>query len=225
MHVILADSNELVRVGMRTILSTQTAFKIVGEARNKEELIQIVKNFGAAVILIDYTSPGFDIDVIPKILAFQPAAKFLAITPDQSAQTLVNALRSGVKSYVKKDCELSEIISAVEETGKGNKFFCGQILETIQRASIDVNDIDFESFSCEAVIVSERENEIIVLIAEGMTNAQIAEYLFLSNHTINTHRKNIMAKLGVKNTAGIVMYAVKTNLVSPNKFLFAAELN
>ena len=225
MHVILADSNDLVRVGMRTILSTQTAFKIVGEARNKEELIQIVKNFGAAVILIDYTSPGFDIDVMPKILAFQPAAKFLAITPDQSAQTLVNALRSGVKSYVKKDCELSEIISAVEETGKGNKFFCGQILETIQRASIDVNDIDFESFSCEAVIVSERENEIIVLIAEGMTNAQIAEYLFLSNHTINTHRKNIMAKLGVKNTAGIVMYAVKTNLVSPNKFLFAAELN
>jgi len=224
-HVILADSNDLVRVGMRTILSTQTAFKIVGEARNKEELIQIVKNFGAAVILIDYTSPGFDIDVIPKILAFQPAAKFLAITPDQSAQTLVNALRSGVKSYVKKDCELSEIISAVEETGKGNKFFCGQILETIQRASIDVNDIDFESFSCEAVIVSERENEIITLIAEGMTNAQIAEYLFLSNHTINTHRKNIMAKLGVKNTAGIVMYAVKTNLVSPNKFLFAAELN
>jgi DNA-binding NarL/FixJ family response regulator len=224
-HVILADSNDLVRVGMRTILSTQTAFKIVGEARNKEELIQIVKNFGAAVILIDYTSPGFDIDVMPKILAFQPAAKFLAITPDQSAQTLVNALRSGVKSYVKKDCELSEIISAVEETGKGNKFFCGQILETIQRASIDVNDIDFESFSCEAVIVSERENEIIVLIAEGMTNAQIAEYLFLSNHTINTHRKNIMAKLGVKNTAGIVMYAVKTNLVSPNKFLFAAELN
>lgn len=225
MHVILADSNDLVRVGMRTILSTQTAFKIVGEARNKEELIQIVKNFGAAVILIDYTSPGFDIDVIPKVLAFQPAAKFLAITPDQSAQTLVNALRSGVKSYVKKDCELSEIISAVEETGKGNKFFCGQILETIHRASIDVNDIDFESFSCEAVIVSERENEIIVLIAEGMTNAQIAEYLFLSNHTINTHRKNIMAKLGVKNTAGIVMYAVKTNLVSPNKFLFAAELN
>lgn len=225
MHVILADSNDLVRVGMRTILSSQTAFKIVGEARNKEELIQIVKNFGAAVILIDYTSPGFDIDVIPKVLAFQPAAKFLAITPDQSAQTLVNALRSGVKSYVKKDCELSEIISAVEETGKGNKFFCGQILETIHRASIDVNDIDFESFSCEAVIVSERENEIIVLIAEGMTNAQIAEYLFLSNHTINTHRKNIMAKLGVKNTAGIVMYAVKTNLVSPNKFLFAAELN
>ncbi len=69
----------------------------------------------------------------------------------------------------------------------------------------------------------ELENEIIVYIAEGQTNAQIAENLFLSNHTVNTHRKNIMAKLGVKNTAGIVMYAVKTQLVSPNKFLFANQ--
>lgn len=225
MRVILADSNDLIRVGLRTILNTHGGFEIVGEAKDKEELIQQVKIFGASVILIDYTSPGFDIDIIPKILSINKDVKFLAVTPEQSAQTLVNALRSGVLSYVKKDCDLTEIINAVEETGRGNKFFCGQILETIQRASIDVNDIDFESFSCEPVIVSERENEIITLIAEGLTNGQIAVQLFLSNHTINTHRKNIMAKLGVRNTAGIVMYAVKTNLVSPNKFLFASESN
>ena len=225
MHVILADSNDLVRVGIRTILNSHGGFKIVGEAKENQELIQQVKNFGASVVLIDYTSPGFDIDVIPKVLTINKDVKILAITPEQSAQTLVYALRSGVISYVKKDCDLAEIINAVEETGRGNKFFCGQILETIQRASIDVNDIDFESFSCEPVILSIRENEIIILISEGLTNGQIAEQLFLSNHTINTHRKNIMAKLGVKNTAGIVMYAVKTNLISPNKFLFAAEVN
>jgi DNA-binding NarL/FixJ family response regulator len=148
----------------------------------------------------------------------------LAITPEQSAQTLVDALRSGITSYIKKDCDISEIVNAVSETAYGNKFFCGQILEAIQKANIDVNDLDFDSFTCEAVILSERENEIIVLIAEGNTNEQIAEQLFLSKHTVNTHRKNIMAKLGVKNTAGIVMYAVKTNLVSPNKFLFAPSL-
>ncbi len=225
MHVILADSNDLVRVGLRTILNSHGGFKIVGEAHDKEELLEQVKNFGAAVILIDYTSPGFDIDIIPKVLSQNKLVKFLAITPEQSAQTLVDALRSGVISYVKKDCDLAEIINAVEETSRGNKFFCGQILETIQRASIDVNDIDFDSFSCEPIILSERENEIIILIAEGLTNGQIAEQLFLSNHTINTHRKNIMGKLGVKNTAGIVMYAVKTDLVSPNKFLFAADSN
>ena len=126
-------------------------------------------------------------------------------------------------SYVKKDCDVGEILNAVKETGRGNKFFCGQILETIQRASIDVNDIDFESFSCEPIVLSERELGIIIHIAEGLTNTQIADQLFLSTNTVNTHRKNIMSKLGVKNTAGIVMYAVKTNLISPNKFLFAGE--
>ena len=72
-------------------------------------------------------------------------------------------------------------------------------------------------------LISKRESEIIVLISEGFTNTQIAEKLFLSSHTVNTHRKNIMSKLGVKNTAGIVMYAVKMNLISPNKFLFTSE--
>jgi DNA-binding NarL/FixJ family response regulator len=225
MHVILADSNDLVRVGLRAVLNSQGGFKIVGEARDKNELLEQVKNFGASLVVIDYTSPGFDIDIIPKVLQKFKGTKFLAITPEQSAQTLVDALRSGVTSYVKKDCDLSEIQNAVEETSRGKKFFCGQILETIQKASIDVNDIDFDSFTCEPIILSERENEIITLIAEGLTNAQIADQLFLSNHTINTHRKNIMSKLGVKNTAGIVMYAVKTQLVSPNKFLFAGENN
>lgn len=223
MKIILADSNELVRVGMRTVLNNESNIQIVGEATSSDDLMSLVSNFGTDIVLIDYTSPGFTIDIIPKVISKFPNVKFVAITPEQSAQTLVDALRSGVKSYVKKDCDISEIINSVKETANGNKFFCGQLLETIQRAHINVEDIDFESFSCEPVLLSERENQIIVFIAEGKTNAQIAETLFLSNHTINTHRKNIMAKLGVKNTAGIVMYAVKTELISPNKFLFASD--
>jgi DNA-binding NarL/FixJ family response regulator len=223
MKLVIADSNDIVRVGLRTILGTEKNIEIIGEAKDSQELKQIIKNFDPTLVLIDYTSEGFDIDIIPHVLSLNNKVKFIAITPEQSAQTLVDALRSGVISYVKKDCDLGEIINAVKETGRGHKFFCGQILETIQRASIDVNDIDFESFSCEPIVLSEREIGIVVMIAEGLTNQQIAEQLFLSNHTINTHRKNIMAKLGVKNTAGIVMYAVKTNLVSPNKFLFASE--
>ena len=221
MTIILADSNNLVRAGLRSIIATQTDISIVGEASSNEELIEQLKSFQTEIVLIDFTSIGFNIDVISKIQKLNPAIKFIAITPEQNAQTLVDALRLGVMSYVKKDCELSEIVNAVTETNHGNKFFCGQILETIQKAEIDVNDLDFDSFSCEAVILSQRENEIIKLVAEGNTNGKIAELLFLSNHTVNTHRKNIMAKLGVKNTAGIVMYAVKMNIVSPNKFLFA----
>ena len=225
MKLILADSNEIIRIGLRTLLSTERNIQIVGEARNNEELIALNKAFDANIILVDYTSKGFSIDVIPQILQKKPDLNVVAITPEQSAQTLVNALRSGVKSYIKKDCDSSEIIDSIRETWRGNKFFCGQILETIRDASIDVNDIDIDSFSCEPITLSERETEIITMIAEGLTNIMIADSLCLSNHTINTHRKNIMAKLGVKYTAGIVIYAVKTNLVSPNKFLFAADPN
>lgn len=223
MKIVLADSNELIRLGIRSALKNDLKIELVGEATSSAGLLELVKNFEADVVVVDYTSKGFSIDVILELRALRKHINILAITPEQSAQTLIDALRSGVMSYVKKDCSISEIVDAVRETGKGNKFFCGQILETIQEANLDVNDIDLDAFTCEPVILSERESEIIVLIAEGYTNLQIAEMLFLSNHTVGTHRKNIMAKLGVRNTAGIVMYSVKMNLISPNKFLFAGE--
>lgn len=223
MKAVLADSNELVRVGIRTVLKSELDVEIVGEARNSEELFQMLHSFEADIVVIDFTSLGFEIDVLHQMKTQFPNVNSVAITPDQSAQVLVDALRSGITSYVKKDCSIPEILDAVKETSKGNRFFCGQILDTIREANLDVNGIEAEEFTCDPVLISKRECEIIVLIAEGYTNGQIADKLFLSSHTVNTHRKNIMSKLGVKNTAGIVMYAVKTNLISPNKFLFTPD--
>lgn len=222
MKLILADSNELARLGLRTILKEENV-QIVAEAESSEELISQIKSFEPDLILIDYTSKGFSIDIVPKALQLKDDLKIVAITPEQSGQTLTHAIKSGVMSYVKKDCGLSEIVDSVKETYKGNKFFCGQILETIHNEGIDVETISDFEFSCEPIVLSEREIEVITLIAEGLTNVEISEKLFLSKHTVNTHRKNIMAKLGVKNTAGIVMFAIKQNYTTPNKFLFAAE--
>lgn len=222
MNLVLADSNELIRLGIRVLVNTELEATIVGEANGNEELVELLRSFDVDVVVVDFTAKGFNIDVLSEIKRRFPNVRMLAITAEQSATVLVDALRSGITSYVKKDCSFPEILEAVRETHNGNKFFCGTILETIQEANLDVDDIDLDAFSCEAVIISKRESEIITHIAEGFTNAQIAEKLFLSAHTINTHRKNIMSKLGVKNTAGIVMYAVKTNLISPNKFLFTA---
>ncbi len=213
MQVILADSNELIRFGLRTILAAQAGISIAGEARNEEELMAQLKNFGADVVLIDFTAHGFSIDIVPKALSKFKDLRFVAITEAQHAPILVDALKSGVTSYVKKDCELAEIIDAVKETAQGKQFFCGQILETIQKANIDISELNTDEFHCGPITLSERENEIITLIAEGQTNEQIAELLFLSKHTINTHRKNIMAKLDIPNTAGIVMFAVKNKLL------------
>lgn len=221
-NLILADSNDLTRVGLRTILK-DTDCQILGEATNAQDLISQIKSFDPDVVLIDYTSEGFTVDIIPTVKADNSKVKFVGITPLQTAQTLVHAIKSGVTSYIKKDCSLEEIKNAVIETSNGNAFFCGTILETIREEGIDIDEIEEVDFSCDPVMLSEREREIITMIAEGMTNATISEKLFLSKHTVNTHRKNIMAKLGVKNTAGIVMYAVKEKYTSPNKYLFSAE--
>lgn len=221
-NLILAEDNELVRIGLRTIFKN-SGVQIIGEAGCSQELLSQLKSFEADVVLIDYTSAGFSIDVIPQALLLNPALRFVAITPSQSGQTLIHALKSGITSHVKKDCSLTEIIDSVKETAIGNTFFCGQILETINKEGIDVEELSDADFTCEPILLSAREIEVITLIAEGFTNVEISEKLFLSKHTVNTHRKNIMNKLGVKNTAGIVMYAVKENFTTPNKFLFSTE--
>lgn len=222
MKVVIADSNDIIRVGLNTILTSEIGVQIAGEVVNANELIMLLEKTQVDVIIIDYTQEAFTIDIIPKILSIQKGVKVIAVTPEQTPNVIIEALKSGVTSYVKKDCDLGEIKDSVKETVLGNRFFCGKILDVIRRASIDVEHLDMVNYSCAPVSISEREMEIIKYIAEGSTNIEIAELLHLSPHTVNTHRKNVMTKLGVKNTAGIVMYAVKNNLVSPNTFLFSA---
>ncbi|MBB77841.1 MAG: hypothetical protein CL844_02430 [Crocinitomicaceae bacterium] len=218
MNIVLADSNNLIRIGLRSILNTNKDISVVAEANSSEDLLDILTSFTIDLVIIDYTSMNFSIDVVVKLKKLYSNIKILAITYEKSPQVIVDAFKSGVTSYVKKDCSISEIMDAVSETLKGEKFYCGSILEIIK--DVDIDNLDSDILSCESISLSKRECEIISLIAEGYTNAQIAKYIFLSPHTVSTHRKNIMSKLGVKNTAGIVMYAVKTDLISPNKFLF-----
>ena len=196
---------------------------VVGEASNGNDLAGLVKSFSPDVVVVDFLSEGFDIDAVRAVKVSWPLRGFWPSPHSKVATSLVNALKAGVDSYIKKDCDLGEVEDAIRETSNGGTFFCGQILDRIRRESIDVNELESLPFSCDPIHLSGRETEVLELIAEGMTNGQVAEKLFLSAHTVTTHRKNIMSKLGVNNTAAIVMYAVKTGLVSPNKFLFQAE--
>lgn len=221
--VIVADSNELIREGLKAILIREKGIQLIAECTDREHLLSAVTRNQPHVVVIDYSSAGFNIDIIPEIKRVYPDIQFVAITFMPTGQALINAIRAGITGYVKKDCDIAEIIDSVHATAKGDKFFCGSILETIKNESIDIKKGDYKTLACAPVAITERELEIITLIAEGFTNQEIAEKLFLSTHTINTHRKNIMSKLGVTNTAGIVMYAVKCQLVSPNKYLFAAH--
>jgi DNA-binding NarL/FixJ family response regulator len=223
--VAIADSSALFRLGVRNMARQVKGIEVLGEASNAKDLVGMVQSFSPQVVILDFLSDGFDIDAVRKVKVLAPKTRVLAITSEQSGHTIVNALKAGVDSYIKKDCDLGEVEDAIRETAGGGTFFCGQILDRIRKESIDVQDLEKLQLGCDPIHLSGRETEVISLIAEGFTNGQVAEKLFLSAHTVTTHRKNIMSKIGVNNTAAMVMYAVKTGLVSPNKFLFQGDVS
>jgi len=219
-RLLFADQSELALIGLRSIFREVGRIELVGEARDPIQLQAMLVRDKPDVVLIDHTAKGFGPEAIRDGLQRSKRTRFVAITPDPSRMALVNALRSGVTSYIKKDCDVQEIIDAVLRTADGEKFFCGQIIEAIERASIDVRKIIDEPLTCAPLSITPREAEIISLIAEGGSYTRIAARLNLSAHTVKTHRKKIMQKLGVNNTAALVLFAVKNGLVSPNRFLF-----
>lgn len=225
--ILLADNSFLIRQGLRCLFSGHKDFKIVGEAEKAEGLCEQLLLYSPDVLIIDYASSYFCLDDISVIHEQFPSIHILAITNPQSRQTLVKAMENGIVSHLLKDCGKEEIIEAVSNTAKGEKFYCGKIVDAIMKGSANVESLNsiktYESTSCEGIKLSNREIEVIRFVAEGLTNKQIADKLFLSAHTVTTHRKNIMCKLGISNTAGLVMYAVRQNLLDSNSLSFASN--
>ncbi|HOZ41673.1 MAG: response regulator transcription factor [Flavobacteriales bacterium] len=219
-RIVIADHSELAIIGLQAIFSGVPNVEVLGIARDPIELQALLVRYHPQVVLIDHTAEGFHARDIKEGLKRSKRTRFVSITPDPSSMALMSAIRSGVTSYIKKDCDVQEIIDSVLRTAEGAKFFCGKILESLKRSSFDVERFLNEPLSCAAVTLSDRECEVVQLIAEGLSYTRIAEQLHLSAHTVNTHRRNVMQKLGVNNTAAVVMYAVKNGLVSPNRYLF-----
>jgi len=216
--ILIADNSFLIREAFRSIINGNNDFKFVGEAERAEDLAEKLMLHCPNVLVLDYTSSFFCLDDILVIHEKFPDVNILAVTNPQSKQTISKAIENGVVSHLLKDCGKDEIIEAIYNTAIGEKFFCGKILDGVLNEK-EINSS--EGVSCDGIKLSAREIEIIQLVAEGLSNKEIAERLFLSVHTVTTHRKNIMGKLGVNNTAGLVMFAIKQNLLGPNKFLFA----
>lgn len=213
--ILIADNNELIREGVRAVAVKTRDIQVMGEASTGAELLINLKKYPVDVVLIDYSQPQFSVDDIRAARALLPSAELLALTEKCEKPAVSNALKAGLKGHILYCCDRNEITDAIRSVAKGEKFFCGKVLDVLNGQAM--------TSTCAPVSLSARETEIISLIADGLSNKQIADKLFLSTHTVITHRKNIMSKLGLNNTAGIVMYAVKENIINPNKYLFATE--
>tara|TARA_B110000977_G_scaffold144929_1_gene183933 strand:- start:2893 stop:3576 length:684 start_codon:yes stop_codon:yes gene_type:complete len=218
-NIVIADNSELILNGLKSILQPLAGEGIVSFTKFAplKEYLKATKNI---LLIIDYTSKGFSLNKVVELKNKYPKMLVMALTPYTNAQTIVQAVEAGIESHIKKECSIQEIKDAFNATSGGTKFFCNDIVAQMRKENINPKKIDFKSLDPNPVSLSDRELQIIQFIAEGYTNSQIAAIVYLSNHTVNTHRKNIMKKLGVNNTAGIVMYAVKEQMVTPNQFSF-----
>ncbi len=221
--VLIADKNFLSRVGLELLVGELKGFELVPTVcGDKEDLANQLVISKPNLLITDFSSLGIAPAELEDLTKKFTRTRFMVITEMLSKTDLKKVLASGVTSYLLKDCDKLEILDAINATLKGEKFVCGKILSYLTAApEISASNTFIKTLGCDGVPVTEREIDIIREIAEGLSNKLIADKLKLSTHTVNTHRKNIMAKLGVNNTAGIVMFAVKNQLLETSVKLHA----
>lgn len=220
--VLIADKNFLSRVGLELLVGELKGFELVPTVcGDKNDLISQLQLSKPNLLIMDFSSLGISVKELAPLTERFNRTKFMAITEVLSKPDLTKVLESGITSFLLKDCDKAEILEAINSSIKGEKFVCGKIVSLLTAASeIKSNNSFIKSLGCDGMTVTEREIDIIRGIAEGLSNKLIADKLKLSTHTVNTHRKNIMNKLGVNNTAGVVMFAVKNQLLDTNFNLY-----
>lgn len=209
--ILIADDHQMILDGLRLLLSQEDGFEVIGEALNGEEVIEKTKRAQELdIIVLDINMPEKDgIEVTKELKATFPEIKILIVTMYNRPEFIKNLMETGVDGYILKNSGKDELIRAVKSLSKGEPYYGKEITKTIMK-SYQKNRIFDSPLEIE---ISEREKDIIRLIADGLSTAEIGEKLFLSPHTINSHRKNILNKLNVKNSAGVIRFGIQTGIV------------
>ncbi len=216
--ILIADAHTLTREGLKSLLCKRNDLQIVGEVKNGVELLNLLKRKNPDIVIIDFFIPDhFSIDDIVFIRTKYPETRILVISTNQDKQDVLKVLDLGVNGYLLKECDEEEVISAVYAAVKKEKFFCGRVMDTILEKVTHQCAVGEICDHCQPISLSDREVEIIKLIAEGYTTKDIAKKIFLSFHTIATHRKNIFKKLRIRNSSELILYALKKGIIEQHK--------
>jgi DNA-binding NarL/FixJ family response regulator len=205
-NVLIADNQVLTREGVKSLLSDIIDIHIIGNAKSSVELEPLITKLKPHVVIIDPNyNHRFTVHDIKNIYSWYEFARILVLSNRQNRNEILEVIDLGVKNFVFKECSREELVHAIYTTAKGEQFFCKNTFETIFGSKLLPEREDTMP------ALSSRETEIIQLISAGMTNKEIAEKLFLSVHTVKTHRKNIIKKLGFtfKNAADLMLYTTK----------------
>ena len=206
--IVLADDHELFRDGFRVMVNKQPDVALIGEADDGEALLKQVSLLQPDVVITDMKMPKLDgLQVMRRLQKEQPHIGVIALTNYDDEALIVDMLEAGAKGYLLKSAHKKELLEAIQTVHQGKDYYCYHTNRKLANRIATSAYVPHRRHK--AVIFNEREKQIISLICEECTNKEMADRLFLSVRTIETHREHILQKMDVKNTAGIVIYAVK----------------
>ena len=215
-RILLADDHTILRDGIRALLSAEADLAVVGEASNGAEVLAILETTPVDVVLMDVQMPVLDgFATMPELRRRFPEVRVLVLTMLDHENYVARMLEAGALGYVLKNAAIIEITHAIRMVAAGNTFLCTEIGLSMLYKSVGQSVHPAEEASGHAgADLTARELEVLKLIAEGLTNAEISDKLFTSKRTIETHRQNIIAKTQAKNTAALIKLAVSRGLIS-----------
>lgn len=222
--ILVVDDHRLIINGIRAMLEEVDEIEIVAQASNGKEAIEVVKNNeDVQVVLMDIKMPQMNgIDATREAMKINPELKIMALTMFEDDQYITSMLQAGAIGYVLKHTSKQELIQAIKKVAEGEPYFSHDVAKIVmsrylaQKLPLNQGDgpaAGDPATKAGAVELTDRESEILRLIAAQLTNQEIADKLFISPRTVHSHRRNLMQKIGVKNTAGLVRYAIQEGLV------------
>jgi len=213
LSILLAEDHTILREGLRALLSADPNFKIVGEAGDGREAVRCVEKLGPDLLLMDLSMPRMSgMDAISEIKKRYPETKIIALTVHKTEEYLLSTLQAGADGYVLKDATHDELVMAIHNVMAGKPYLSPGISEKVIEGYLEGKEGSWPVSSWQKL--SQREREVLKLIAEGYKNKEIAEDLCISLKTVEKHRANLMKKLDLHNAAALAVYAVERGLVS-----------
>lgn len=211
--ILLADDHKIVRDGIKLMLESQAGIDVVAEAENGMEALKKLEHETVDLIVMDINMPEMDgITATRAIKEKYPDLKVLALTMSNDDLHIRQMIQAGASGYIMKSAGRNELKEAITTIMDGKHYFSDEATQSIM---MDLVKGKGKSSSPDPIHITDRELEILDLIVQEYTNQEIAEKLYISNRTVDAHRRNLLQKTGARNTAGLVKYAFQHNLVSP----------
>jgi len=212
--IILLDDHQMFRDGVRSVISDEPDIEVVADIGCANELYDLLETVSVDLVITDITMPEISgIEVTEYLTKNYPGIKILILSMHSGEEFIIKALNAGASGYLPKETGIDELLEAIHQIFNGNHYFNKEISDTIVSSVLNKRETATRGIS-KADELTKREKEILKLVVEGLTNKEIADRLFISIRTVDSHKNNMMNKLELKSTVELVKFAIKYELAS-----------